>query len=321
MGKLRLCFAGTPEFAAAHLSALLQSSHEVVAVFTQPDRPAGRGRKLLASPVKQIAVSHAVPVFQSGTLRSEEPQQILKNLQLDVLVVVAYGLILPQVVLDIPRFGCINVHASLLPRWRGAAPIERAILAGDKETGVTIMQMDAGLDTGDMLYRQSVNIDTTDTRVDLEAKLQRSGEQALLYTLDNLAKLRKAPTRQSEEGSSYAEKLQKAESQVNWEQSAEAINRTIRAGIGRSPAYSFLEGDRLRLLKATPSPDIFDAAPGTIVDAGKDYFKVACQTSSLRITSVQLPGKKPASVRDISNSRPALFPIGKQFSSSEALPE
>ncbi|MDP6537196.1 MAG: methionyl-tRNA formyltransferase [Gammaproteobacteria bacterium] len=319
MGKFRICFAGTPEFASAHLSALYESQHEVVAVYTQPDRPAGRGKSLQPSPVKRVAETYSIPVYQPDSLRSAEQHSILAGLNPDVLVVVAYGLILPADILNIPRFGCINVHASLLPRWRGAAPIERALLSGDKKSGITIMQMDEGLDTGDMLYQIAVPIAASDTRIDLENSLCLAGQKALLYTLDNLQQLLKTAMKQDDTKSCYAEKLQKSESLIDWVASAETVNRTIRAGIGRAPAFTYLQGSRIRILRAAPSSDSFDQAPGTIVRVDKESFQVACSASSLLIYTVQLPGKNPVTVRDIFNSRPDSFAVGKTLSNFDSV--
>ena len=319
MGKLRICFAGTPAFAAAHLSALLESKCDVVAVYTQPDRPSGRGKKLQASAVKELAVKNGLALFQPASLRSPEEQHRLSNLRPDLLIVVAYGLILPKTILEIPKYGCINVHASLLPRWRGAAPIERALLAGDQKTGVTIMQMDEGLDTGDMLTMESVSINDDDSRVDLEIKLIAAGRKALLETLENFSRYRENPIKQDDSQATYAAKLEKAESLIDWKQSAKQIHRQVRAGVGRNPAFSFLDNQRLRILSAVVLSDSPELAPGTISSLAKDSFTVSCQGSSLQIQLVQLPGKKAMPVHDILNSRPSYFAAGKHFSSSEDL--
>jgi methionyl-tRNA formyltransferase len=318
MGKFRICFAGTPAFAAAHLSALINSHHDVVSVFTQPDRPSGRGKKLQASAVKQVAMKASIPVLQPASLKSTEQQSMLREVDPDLLVVVAFGLILPKEFLDIPRCGCINVHASLLPRWRGAAPIERALLAGDKETGVTIMQMDEGLDTGNILYKVKVEISDSDSRVDLEKKLCEAGQDALLHTLEQFETLVEQAQVQHESEATYAKKIEKSEALIDWSKSAEEIDRLIRAGIGRLPAYSFLGEHRLRVLQAAPSVSPVAAIPGTIVKVNKDHFQVACQESSLIVDSVQLPGRNPMSVRDVNNSRPGLFKPGLIFTAVEA---
>jgi len=322
---MKLVFAGTPAFAATHLSALIKQGHDIVAVYTQPDRAAGRGKKLQASPVKLLATQHNLPVLQPASLKDPEAQTVLAAFEPDLMIVVAYGLLLPKAVLDIPRFGCINVHASLLPRWRGAAPIERALLAGDSETGVTLMQMDVGLDTGDMLYKLSICVSDDDDRQQLEDRLARLGCQGLLYTLDNFTQLRSRVEKQDDTLSTYARKLDKSEALIDWQARSVDILRTIRAGIGRQPAYSFLDGERLRLLRATcceadMATDVLPgtALPGTIVKSpDKGALTIVCADGVLSVTELQLPGKNPVSVRDIMNSRPTLFAAGKQFNNGD----
>lgn len=310
---MRICFAGTPAFAAAHLQALLKAGHHVTTVYTQPDRPAGRGKKLQASPVKQIALENKLPIFQPLSLRPIEEAESLNSLNIDLMVVVAYGLILPQSILDIPKLGCLNVHASLLPRWRGAAPIERALLAGDKESGVTIMQMDEGLDTGAMLNKEVVQIGANDNRIDLENKLQIAGQTALLRTLDDLENYQSHATIQDDEESSYAAKLDKSEALIDWRLSASEIDRQVRAGIGRNPAYAILNDQRLRILEASVSPSNYSVEPGQIVENDKAHFMVSCGSGALTVNRVQLPGKNVATVKDISNSRPDFFAPGVTF--------
>ena len=315
---MKLVFAGTPAFAATHLSALIDHGYDIAAVYTQPDRAAGRGKKLQASPVKALATKHRLPVMQPASLKDTDAQAALAALEPDLLIVVAYGLLLPQAVLDIPRLGCINVHASLLPRWRGAAPIERSLLAGDSETGVTIMQMDVALDTGDMLYKLSTPLSELDDRQLLENRLAKLGCQALIHTLANFDALRAQAQKQDNTLSTYARKLDKAESLIDWQTSVVDIARTIRAGVGRQPAYSFLDGERLRLLRAsaTLSGPPAQVAPGTIVPGpDRHCLTIACADGTLQVTELQLPGKNPVAVRDIMNSRPALLATGKQFSS------
>ena len=229
MNKLKLIFAGTPDFAARHLAALLSSGHEVVAVYTQPDKPAGRGQKLTASPVKELALAHDLPVYQPASLRNEAAQAELAALGADLMVVVAYGLILPKAVLDTPRLGCINVHGSLLPRWRGAAPIQRSIWAGDAETGVTIMQMDVGLDTGAMIRKVSCPIAFDETSASLYDKLAELGPQALVDTLNAMAAGETAAEAQDDALANYAQKLSKEEARIDWSMEAVAIERCIRA--------------------------------------------------------------------------------------------
>lgn len=317
MSALRIVFAGTPEFAAAHLNSILNSSHEVIAVYTQPDRPSGRGIKLLPSPVKELALANNLPVNQPASLRNEDEHRLLESYSADALIVVAYGLILPREILAVPRFGCINVHASLLPRWRGAAPIERALLAGDKVSGITVMQMDEGLDTGDILLKSEVSIDDSNTRNDLESKLTEVGCEALIKALNNLEELLKTPEKQDDSQSCYAGKLDKAEALINWSQSAELIERQIRVGIGRFPAYSFFNSERIRMLKAQVSNATSDLSPGTIIESNKDSFTVRCGTGSIAITQIQLPGKNVVAVRDITNSKPSFFTANKKFTASD----
>lgn len=318
MSKLKLGFAGTPEFAASHLAALLETEFAPAAVFTQPDRKAGRGKKLTPSPVKKLALENNIPVYQPASLKLEDSQSLFKDLELDLLIVVAYGLILPTEILDAPKFGCINVHASLLPRWRGAAPIERAILAGDQESGVTIMQMDEGLDTGDMLHKVVVPISGQDTREDLENNLTKAGTQGLIYTLKNLQEILQKAQKQSDSEATYAAKLDKTEALVDFSLTANSISRVVRAGIGRNPAYAFLNGDRVRFLSATPCAAAYDSELGSIVEASGHGLTVACQDSSIIIETVQLPGKNPVSVSDVLNSKPDLFKKGVAFTMAEA---
>ncbi|MDU5747844.1 MAG: methionyl-tRNA formyltransferase, partial [Haemophilus parainfluenzae] len=225
MKPLNIIFAGTPDFAAQHLTALLNSHHNIIAVYTQPDKPAGRGKKLQASPVKQLAEQHQIPVYQPKSLRKEEAQAELKALNADVMVVVAYGLILPQAVLDMPRLGCLNVHGSLLPRWRGAAPIQRSIWAGDQQTGVTIMQMDMGLDTGDMLHKVYCDIDDQETSASLYYKLAEIAPSVLIDVLDHLEEGKFIAEKQDDSQSNYAEKLSKEEAKLDWSLSAAQLER------------------------------------------------------------------------------------------------
>lgn len=325
MSALKIVFAGTPGFAARHLQALIEGGHQVVAVYTQPDRAAGRGKTLQASPVKELALQHHIPVYQPQSLKSDDAQAELALHEADLMIVVAYGLLLPKAVLEIPTRGCINVHASLLPRWRGAAPIERALLAGDPETGITIMQMDVGLDTGDMLYVLKTPITDDDDRLSLENKLADLGCQALLHTLKNFNALQANAVVQDNSLSTYAKKIEKAEALINWTQSAEEIARTIRASIGRNPAYTFLQGQRLRVLKAVPVESSHKAQPGTIVEiVRKDvkspaFLSVVCGDGVIMLEELQLPGKNPAGVKDLLNSYSSLFTAGNCFSDQEAV--
>ena len=314
MSPLRVVFAGTPDFAASSLAAVLDSEHEVVAVYTQPDRPAGRGRKLTPSPVKQLAQEHGLPVVQPASLKDADAQAELAALNADVMVVVAYGLLLPQAVLDTPRLGCINVHASLLPRWRGAAPIQRAIEAGDSASGVTIMQMDAGLDTGAMLYEVRTPITSRTTGGDLHDQLAIQGANALIHVLDNLDNGSLEATPQPEEGVTYAAKLSKAEAELDFSQPAEQLARKIRAFNPWPVAWCTLGNDRLRLLMASveqgeqpPSP------PGTLLEHGDDHLRIACGEQGqevLCVSRAQLPGGKAMAVRDLLNARQTSLTVG-----------
>ncbi len=325
---LRIIFAGTPDFAASSLAALISSEHQVIAVYTQPDRPAGRGRKLKASPVKELAVNNNLPVFQPLSLKGSEEQAELAALNADIMVVVAYGLLLPKAILDTPKQGCINVHASLLPRWRGAAPIHRALLAGDVETGITIMQMDEGLDTGDMLYKSSCEIRPDDTSGTLHDRLAESGAAALLKTLDILQQEKLHPIKQNDADACYAHKLAKQEGLINWSDSAQDISRQIR---GLSPwpiAYTTLESNNVRILKAAPLPENISnasaekikAIPGTIIETLKDSIIVACGNSTaLAVQQLQLPGGKPLLARDILNSRKEIFSVGVSLGSESSI--
>ena len=294
----------------------MNSAHEIVGVYTQPDRPAGRGKQLQASAVKQVAIANNIPVFQPASLRAESEQQALALLGADLMVVVAYGLILPQAVLDTPRLGCINVHASLLPRWRGAAPIERALMAGDSLTGVTIMQMDKGLDTGAMLCKEEVEILEDDDRLSLELKLEVAGIKALLETLSNIDHFIANAQVQDHSASTYAAKLEKSEALVDWQADAQAIHRQIRGGVGRNPAYSEYKGERIRLLKASVLPAQGKQIAGTIISADKEGLQVACGVSVLNITLIQLPGKNPVSMREFMNARRDFFAAGSRFDAS-----
>ncbi len=309
--SLRIIFAGTPEFAVHSLAALLETRHEVVAVYSQPDRPAGRGRKLAPTPVKALALEHGIPVHQPVSLRDEEAQQVLASHNADLMVVVAYGLILPQVVLDTPRLGCINVHGSLLPRWRGAAPIQRAIWQGDKETGVTIMQMEAGLDTGPMLLKTHLDIAADETSQTLHDKLAAQGGEVLKEAVDALAEGTLTPEIQDDKLANYAEKLSKAEAEIDWSKDAVFIDRCIRAFNPWPVSWTTLDGQTLRIWQATPETGNSDLAPGTVISADKMGLRIACGEGILCINNLQLPGKKALSVVDILNSGKSLFMAGE----------
>ncbi len=311
--SLRIIFAGTPEFAARHLAALLASRHEVVCVYTQPDRPAGRGKKLSASPVKALAAMTGKPVLQPSTLKTAEAQSLLAEWRADLMVVVAYGLLLPQAVLDIPRLGCINVHASLLPRWRGAAPIQRAIEAGDDQTGVTIMQMDAGLDTGAMLSRSRCAIYPTDCASDLHDRLLHLGPPALLTALDQIARGHIEATPQDDAEASYAAKLSKAEARIDWSQPAAVLDRRIRAFNPFPVAWTDLEEERLRLLNSRVVTNVHTETPGTLLTRD-DHLLVACGAGSvLELLALQLPGGRALSAREAINGFGHRFAAGRQL--------
>ncbi|MBL0528712.1 methionyl-tRNA formyltransferase [Aeromonas caviae] len=313
MNKLKLIFAGTPDFAARHLAALLSSGHEVVAVYTQPDKPAGRGQKLTASPVKELALAHDLPVYQPASLRNEAAQAELAALGADLMVVVAYGLILPKAVLDTPRLGCINVHGSLLPRWRGAAPIQRSIWAGDAETGVTIMQMDVGLDTGAMIRKVTCPIASDETSASLYDKLAGLGPQALVDTLDAMAAGGTAAEPQDDALANYAEKLSKEEARIDWSMDAVAIERCIRAFNPWPISWFEVAGQTVKVWQAEVVAQDHGQAVGTLLKADKQGIEVATGQGVLRLLTLQPPGKKAMSVSDLLNSRRDWFEPGTQL--------
>jgi len=302
--RLRLVFAGTPEFALPCLQACLDAPVDVVAVYTQPDRPAGRGRQLLASPVKQRALAARVAVEQPETLKDDDARRRLKDYAADLLVVVAYGLILPRRVLALPRLGCWNVHASLLPRWRGAAPIQRAILAGDSESGVDLMQMEAGLDTGPILLERRTPIAPSETGGSLHDRLAALGKDVLSEGLALVAQgesLRPQP--QAEEGVIYAHKIDKAEARLDWDEAAIALERKVRAFNPWPIAEAVIHGERLRIWSARALPTRADAPPGALLAGARDTLDVATSDGILRITEVQREGGRPVSARDWNNAR------------------
>lgn len=313
--KYRIVFAGTPEFAASALRVLIEHGHNIVAVYTQPDRPAGRGRKPQESPVKQLAHQFQLPVEQPLSLKKDtEAANQLATYQPDVMIVAAYGLLLPQNVLDIPRLGCLNIHASLLPRWRGAAPIQRAILSGDNKTGITIMQMDAGLDTGDILLTKALPITSTTNAGELHDLLATLGAEAILESLQDLPQLQSHAQKQDATKATYASKLNKHEAWIDWTQPAQSIERQIRAFNPWPVAQTMLDGKVLRVRQAQLKNVAADAPAGTILKVSNDSIDVACGEDQLCLLDGQLPGGKALAVRDLLNGRAALFGVGKRFS-------
>jgi methionyl-tRNA formyltransferase len=305
---MRIVFAGTPEFAAQHLQALLDAGREVAAVYTQPDRPAGRGQKLMPSPVKQLALQHNIAVYQPQTLRDPAAQAELAALKSDLMVVVAYGLILPQVVLDTPRQGCINSHASLLPRWRGAAPIQRAIQAGDASSGVTVMQMEAGLDTGPMLLKVTTTITAEDTGGSLHDRLAQLGSAAVVEAVGKLAAGELRGEVQDDALATYAHKLNKDEARLDWSRPAAELERLVRAFNPWPICHSTLNGEALKVHAAQLGEG--KGAPGTVLAADKNGLTIACGEGALRLTRLQLPGGKPLNFADLYNSRREQFAPG-----------
>jgi methionyl-tRNA formyltransferase len=301
--SLRLIFAGTPEFAALALQALTGAGHDIPLVLTQPDRPAGRGMKPKMSPVKALALASRIPVAQPENFKSEDARQIIAQVGADLMVVAAYGLILPQAVLDMPRLGCVNIHASLLPRWRGAAPIQRAIEAGDRETGITLMQMDRGLDTGAMLAQAVLTISDTDTAGSLHDRLARLGAGEIVRLLPELAAGSVTATPQDDTLATYAAKIGKDEARIDWGLPALEIERRIRAFNPFPGAYSHLEDEIVKIWRARPAPG--SRHPGEILEASRDHLRVAAGSGALDLVEVQKPGGKRLPV--------AVFLAGKQL--------
>lgn len=299
---LRIVFAGTPDFSVVALDALLANDFQVCAVYTQPDRPAGRGRKLTPSPVKQRALEHSIPVYQPASLKDPSAQQALAALAPDVMVVVAYGLLLPPEVLNIPRLGCLNIHASLLPRWRGAAPIQRAILAGDSESGVAIMQMNAGLDTGDVLAEARTPIRDDDTGGSLHDRLAVMGSELLIKVLEQLAQGKVTPTPQDDSQSCYAPKLEKAEAKLDWTKSATVLKRQVNAFNPWPVAFTHWGDKPLRIWQVAAEPGGSGHAPGSVIGTDRDGVRVATGEGVLVLKRVQMPGKKPMDVSDFINA-------------------
>ena len=310
---MRIIFAGTPDFAASSLAALLASTHDVVAVLTQPDRPAGRGRKLVASDVKALAEAHALPVLQPERLKDPAIHDQLRAFDADVMVVVAYGLIIPAAVLELPRYGCINVHGSLLPRWRGAAPVHRAIAAGDAESGVTIMQMDVGLDTGPMLYKVATPITAEDTGGSLYQRIAALGAEALVTVLDDLPAYLASAETQPEDGVTYAHKLTKDEGRLDWSRPANELHDQVRAFNPWPVAWGRMDEQVIRVWASEALANTSTLAPGTVIKVSPAGIDVACGDGALRLATIQLPGKKALPVADLLRGRPDLFRAGQHF--------
>ena len=309
----RVIFAGTPEFAAAHLDALVAAGQDVCAVLTQPDRPAGRGKQLQPSAVKRRAEAAGITVLQPASLRTPESHTLLEALSADIMVVVAYGLILPQSILDIPNYGCLNVHASLLPRWRGAAPIQRAIEAGDADTGITIMQMEAGLDTGPMIAKSTLEITETETSGTLHERLIELGPGLLLEVLEELPHRLAQATPQENHDATYAAKINKQETQLDWDLDALSLARKVRAFNPTSVCFSYLGRERLKIWQATAIQIPHDSNSGRIIEASADGIVVACGVGALKITVAQFPGAKALPVSDLLNGRSNQLAIDQEF--------
>jgi len=311
--SLNIVFAGTPDFAASVMTAILNSPHNIIACYTQPDRPAGRGRKLTASPVKALAQEHDIPVYQPLNFKQDEDLKQLQALNADLMVVVAYGIILPKAVLEAPRLGCINVHASLLPRWRGAAPIQRAIAEGDNETGVTIMQMDEGLDTGAMLSKVITPISPSDTGGSLFDRLAELGAEACVSSLNAFSVGETSAEPQDNDLANYAHKLSKEEGRIQWNLPNHQVHNLIRAFNPWPVAHTEMDGKKVRFFDVEIVSGNAQSAPGTILDANKQGLTIATGSGAIRITRMQLSGAKQLPVTDILNSRKEQFSVGKQF--------
>ncbi|VFP87122.1 methionyl-tRNA formyltransferase [Candidatus Erwinia haradaeae] len=312
--SLKIIFAGTSEFAKYHLHALLLSHCKVVLVLTRPDRPSGRGQKNNVSPVKKLAEESRIPIFQPESLDSQAEKDIISAFNADIIVVVAYGLIFPQAILEIPRLGCINVHASLLPKWRGAAPIQRALCAGDSETGVSIIKMDSRLDTGDILHRVSCPIHFSDTTATLYNKLANLGSLGLLTTLTELENNTYNFRIQGETQASYAYKLTKAEARLNWSLSAVQLERCIRAFNPWPVSYFMIGNQCIKVWKASVLPSVSDRRPGEIIKAEKEGIQVVTADGILNIQELQLAGKNKITVQALLNSYHPWCTIGKLIS-------
>lgn len=299
---MRILFAGTPQVATPALETLLHSSHDVVAVYTQPDRPAGRGKKLMPSPVKALALQHHIPIEQPDNFKSEEAREKLKSYQADVMVVMAYGLLLPTSVLTTPQYGCINIHVSLLPRWRGAAPIQQAILAGDKETGVTIMQMDKGLDTGAILAQQACAINGSDTSERLFVQLNEIAQPLLLNVLTQIETHSLQPLIQDHALATYAHKIEKQHAKIDWHETSDIIDRKVRAYYPAPIAFFEYRDELIRILSGHIQQNNSNKVPGEILDINKQGIIIKTMDSAFYITRLQFSGKNPISGHEILNA-------------------
>lgn len=300
--SLKIIFAGTPAFAASALQSILTSSHQVLAVYTQPDRPSGRGLKLTPSAVKELAIANKLSVHQPASLKDINEQAILKNYEADVMVVAAYGMLLPEAVLAIPKFGCINIHPSKLPRWRGAAPIQRTIFAGDKTTAMTIMQMDKGLDTGDILLQQDYLLAPDETAKSLHDKMAGKGAVAIVEALDLLAQNKLIPIKQDNALATYAAKISKEEARIDWQKSAVELDNMIRAFNPWPVAHTTWQAEPLRIWMSHVLPQSHSQAPGTVIAASAEGIDVATGSGVLRLTQLQLPGGKILSAAEFYNA-------------------
>lgn len=306
---MKVIFAGTPEIATVPLHALLKSHHQVIAVYTQPDRPAGRGKKLMPSPVKTLALQHNIIVEQPENFKSEEAREKLKSYQADVMVVMAYGLLLPTSILEAPKHGCINIHVSLLPRWRGAAPVQHAILAGDIETGVTIMQMDKGLDTGAILHQQSCLITEKDTSESVYAKLAEIAPPLLLKILEEIEKNNTNPIIQNNELATYAHKIEKQNAKINWHETSEMIDRKVRAYYPAPIAFFEWKNELVRIWAGYPIALVSNILPGNVIEFNKQGVTIKTNNGAYCITRLQFPGKNPLSAHEIFNAYKEKFHV------------
>jgi len=315
---LNIIFAGTPEFAANSLEALIKQGHHVIGVYTQPDRRAGRGKKILKSPVKLVAEAHGLPVYQPEKLTDEVAQKELAALTPDLMIVAAYGLLLPTAILDTPILGCVNIHASLLPRWRGAAPIQRAIQAGDTETGITIMQMDEGLDTGNMLMKVSTPITKTDTGGTLHDRLSDLGSNAILRYLESIRDQQpELGEIQNKDLANYAHKLNKQEAAIDWSDNAHQICLTIRAFNPWPVAFLTVNNERVRIFEAEVVSDTIASKPATVLEKNKHGIVVSCGKNAIRILKLQLPGAKAITSQAFFNGGKDILNVGDNLNTTE----